>query len=249
MGGQVTTTKATKKKMGRPARGDEPAYNAEELDRLLVHGDHVDLGKGEVTVVYPSFRELSLKYGCSVSTIADYAKAHNTARRRKAAGERLRVRADERFVEKRADAIAVTRDDEIRILDTFVRKFEEALLEGRVRCDNIADFNTALRLKQLLMGDADSRSELNVTVSLQALQTRHLESIRRMEVVNTAETGEATGVVRESGAPQLPADTRVMDWMSGLRVEDEPLAAPVAVEPPRSELKRRVTEFGREDSY
>ena len=247
----MTTSKTTrKKKTGRPAKGDEPAYNAEELDRLLVHGDHVDLGKGEVTVVFPSFRELSLKFGCSVSTIADYAKAHNTAGRRKAAGERLRLRADEKLVEKRADAIAVTRDDEIRIIDTFIRKFEEALIEGRVRCDNIADFNTALRLKQLLMGDADSRSELNVTVSLQALQTRHLESIRRMEVVNTAETGEATGVLREPEPPQLSADTRVMDWMSGLQAEAEPLL-PVsgAVAPARSELERRVAEFGREDSY
>jgi hypothetical protein len=220
-----------KRKTGRPAKGDAPAYNAEELDRLLVHGDHVELDNGEITVVYPTFRELALQYGCSVSTIADYAKAHNTARRRKAAAERLRVRADEKLVEKRAEAIAVTRDDEIRIIDTYIRKFEEALLEGRVRCDNIADFNTALRLKQLLMGDADSRSELNVTVSLQALQTRHLESIRRMEVVNAAETGESTGA-RELRATPLPADTQALDWMSGMQVESEPLPA-VAVDPPR----------------
>jgi hypothetical protein len=194
----------------------------------------VELDNGEITVVYPTFRELALQYGCSLSTIADYAKAHNTARRRKAAAERLRVRADEKLVEKRAEAIAVTRDDEIRIIDTFIRKFEEALLEGRVRCDNITDFNTALRLKQLLMGDADSRSELNVTVSLQALQARHLESIRRMEVVNAAETGEATGA-REPRATPLPADTQAMDWMSGMQVESEPLSTLVAVDSPRGE--------------
>lgn len=244
----MTKAKPARNKTGRPAKGDEPAYNAEELDRLLVHGDHVELDNGEISVVYPTFRELALRYGCSLSTIADYAKAHNTARRRKGAGDRLRVRSDEKLVEKRAEAIAVTRDDEIRIIDTYIRNFEEALREGRVRCDNIADFNTALRLKQLLMGDADSRSELNVTVSLQALQTRHLESIRRVEVLDTAETGE-TRAVPEQEAPRLSADTRVMDWMSGMQVDAEPPSAPDVVVPPRSELERRVTEFGRQDSY
>jgi len=237
------------KKTGRPAKGDAPAYNAEELDRLLVHGEHVDLENGEITVVYPTFRELSLRYGCSLSTIADYAKAHNCAQRRKGSADRLRIRSDQKLVEMRADALAVTRDDELRIIDTFIRKFEEALLEGRVRCDNIADFNTALRLKQLLMGDADSRSEINLTVSLQALQTRHQESIRRMEIVNVAETGEASGAASEQDAPRLSADTRVTDWISGLQVEGELLPAPEAVAPPRSELERRVTEFGRQDSY
>ena len=244
----MTKAVPAKNKPGRPAKGDEPAYNAEELDRMLVHGDHVDLGDGEFKIVYPTFRELALRYGCSLSTISEYAKAHNTARRRKTAGDRVRVRSDAKLADLRADAIAVTRDDEIRILDTFIRKFEEALIEGRVRCDNIADFNTALRLKQLLLGDADSRSELNVTVSLQALQSRHLESIRRMEVVNVAETGE-TSAHAQPGAAQLSADTRVTDWMSGLQVDGEPLSAPIAVAPHQSELELRTAEFSRVDSY
>jgi hypothetical protein len=240
-------TAKTTKKAGRPAKGDEPPYNVEELDRLLVHGEHVEVDKGEIKVVYPTFRELALRYGCSLSTISDYAKAHNTARRRKAAGDRLRILSDAKLTELRADAVAITRDDEIRIIDTFIAQFEKALAEGRVRCDNIADFNTALRLKQLLMGDADSRSELNVTVSLQALQARHLESMRRVEVVHAAETGEAARA-REPETPALPADAQVIDWMSGMQVEGE---APVLVgiTPPRSELERRTTEFGREDSY
>jgi len=224
----VKTEKSAKRKAGRPAKGDAPPYNVEELDRLLVHGDHVELEGGQITVVYPSFRELALRYECSVSTISDYAKAHNTAQRRKAAADHLRVRSDQKLSELRATAVAITRDDEIRIIDTYIAQFEKALAEGRVRCDNIADLNTALRLKQLLMGDADSRSELNVIVSLQTLQARHNESLRRMQVVNAPEAGVETETP-ESPAPQLSAGTPEVDWMPNHPLEGESLPVPEMV--------------------
>lgn len=187
-------------KAGRPKKADGPAFLSEELDHLLVHGEHVELEAGKVSVVYPSYRELAVRYGCSQSVIADYAKAHNCAARRKEANARLHLRADEKIVEERAEAIAMTVAAQIRILDDYITQFDKALSEGRVRCDNLADLNTALRLRQFLLGEADSRSELHVTVSLEALQARHLEARRRVDVLDATETGEVGAVAA------LPAD-------------------------------------------
>ncbi len=206
----MTTSKAMKNKTGRPSKGDAHAYNVEELDRLLVHGDHVELEDGQITVVYPTFRELALRYGCSLSTISDYAKAHNTARRRKAAADHLRVRSDQKLSELRADAVSLTKEDQLRILDTYIAQFEKALAEGRVRCDSVADLNTALRLKQFMLGEADSRSEVNVAISLEALQVRHRDAVRRIQVRDVRESGENIPV----GA--LEADTQDDALVGGL---------------------------------
>lgn len=176
--------------VGRPRKGEGPRVPYEELDRILVFGEVVPCEDGTgTTVVYPSYRELAERYGVSHSVVADYAKSRNVRNRRKEAQARIQAKAEHKLVELRSDAIAYSKDDELRIIDTYLAGFESALAEKRVRFDNPADFNTMVRLKEFVMGNADSRSEVHASLSLESLQARHRAVIRVTET-SPAERGE-----------------------------------------------------------
>ncbi len=179
------------RKNGRPAKGDPPRVPYEELDRILVFGEVVTCEDGESsTVQYPSYRDLARRYGVCNSVIARYAKKHNCMRRREQARARIAVETDKKMVELRATAIALSRDDELRIIDTYLAGFEGALAEGRVRLDNPTDFNTMVRLKEFIQGGADSRQEIHAALSLEDIQARHRRMLKTVEAASTAERGE-----------------------------------------------------------
>jgi hypothetical protein len=175
---------------GRPRKSEGPRVPYEELDRILVFGEVVPCEDGNgTTVAYPSYRELADRYGVSNSVIAEYAKTHNVQRRRREAQARIQAKAENKLVEIRANAIALSKDDELRIIDGYLSGFEKALGEGRVRFDNPADFNTMVRLKEFVMGNADSRQEIHAALSLESLQARHRQAMRVSEA-SPAERGE-----------------------------------------------------------
>jgi len=196
--------------VGRPRKGEGPRVPYEELDRILVFGEVVPCEDGTgTTVVYPSYRELAERYGVSHSVVADYAKSRNVRNRRKEAQARIQAKAEHKLVELRSDAIAYSKDDELRIIDTYLAGFESALADKRVRFDNPADFNTMVRLKEFVMGNADSRSEVHASLSLESLQARHRAVIRVTET-SPAERGEverarlAEGTARHDESPPPP---------------------------------------------
>jgi hypothetical protein len=175
---------------GRPTKGEGPRVPYEELDKILVFGEVVPVGNGEETTVYfPSYRELAERYGVSSSVISDYAQSRNVQRRRKEAQARIQAKVEQKVVELRAKAIAYTKEDELRVIDSYLAGFEKAIAEQRVRFDNPADFNTMVRLKEFVMGNADSRQEIHASLSLEVLQTRHREMMRAVHV-SSAERGE-----------------------------------------------------------
>jgi hypothetical protein len=175
---------------GRPRKSEGPRVPYEEVDRILVFGEVVPCEDGNgTTVVYPSYRELAERYGVSNSVIAEYAKTHNVQRRRREAQARIQAKAENKLVEMRATAIALSKDDELRIIDGYLSGFEKALGEGRVRFDNPADFNTMVRLKEFVMGNADSRQEIHAALSLESLQARHRQ-VMRVADASSAERGE-----------------------------------------------------------
>jgi hypothetical protein len=179
-----------KNRGGRPRKSEGPRVPYEELDRILVFGEVVPCEDGNgTTVQFPSYRELADRYGVSHSVIAEYAKTHNAQRRRKEAQSRIQAKAENKLVELRASAIALSKDDELRIIDRYLGGFEDALSEGRVRFDNPADFNTMVRLKEFVLGNADSRQEIHASLSLESLQTRHRQMLRTVEA-SPAERGE-----------------------------------------------------------
>ena len=170
------TSKRTK---GRPHKSEAPALPAAEVDRLLVFGESVTCKDGESqTIIYPSYSELARRYEVSSSLIAKYSKEHSCLRRREQNKARIEAQVDQKLVELRSTAIALSKDDELRIIDSYLLQFEKALAEERVRIDSPGDFNTMLRLKNFILGGADSRQEVHATLTLQSMQERHRTMMR-----------------------------------------------------------------------
>lgn len=201
-----------RRRPGRPHKADAPLIPFEELDRLLVFGEVKQLDDGSSTTVYPTHRVLAERYSVAPSVIASYAKSHNCTRRREEAVARISARADEKLIEARASALAVSKDDTVRMIDGYLLNYEKALLEGRVRFDNPTDFNTMVRLKEYVLGGPDSRQELHAALSLESLQQRHARMLREL---NEA-TPELTGVV-ETERPSEPAQ-----FSAGRSIADPP---------------------------
>ena len=205
----------TTRAKGRPPKGAAPALPGEEVDRLLVFGEVVtcDDGKSQ-TVAYPSYRDIAERFGVSTTLVAKYAKDHNCIRRRSQAQARIQAQADQKLVELRATAVALSKDDELRIIDSYLAGFEKALSEGRVRFDNPGDFNTMVRLKEFVMGGADSRQEIHASLSLEDIQARHQRMIRVVNEAGVPARGELPGptsgvvldahAIEASGPPRGP---------------------------------------------
>ncbi|WP_426749936.1 AT hook motif domain protein [Myxococcus sp. Y35] len=178
------------RKSGRPLKSAEPALPRQELDKALVFGDVKALPDGSTMTSYASYRELAERFGVATSLIANYSREHNCLRRREEAKTRIATKADQKLIELRATAIAVSKDDALKMIDGYLLGFEEALAEGRVRVDNPTDFNTMVRLKEFVMGGADSRQELHASFSLEGLQARHAQALRVARETTPAERGE-----------------------------------------------------------
>ena len=188
--------------LGRPRKSEGPRVPYEEVDRILVFGEVIKNPDGEGTIVYfPTYRELADRYNVSHSVIAEYAKTRNIQRRRKETHARVQAKVEQKLIEHRANAIALTKDDELRIIDSYLMGFEKALSEERVRFDNPADFNTMVRLKEFVLGNADSRQEIHATLSLESLQSKHKHMMRTVDAT-PAECGE---IERRSLASSVPA--------------------------------------------
>lgn len=183
------------RKSGRPRRGEPPRLPAEEVDRLLVFGEVVPCENGEgTTVKYPSYRELAERFGCAHSLIAEFSKKNQCRRRREEARARATAQADAKLVELRATTMAMSRDDELRIVDACIARFEKALAEERIQLSSASDINTLLRLKEYLQGGADSRSEVQTHISLEGLQARHQQQLRAARETIPEERGEVAAL-------------------------------------------------------
>lgn len=219
MADKSQTETETSDKKGRPRKGDGPSFPAEVVDRLLVHGEPVpitDSAVGQIEGVrYPSYREIASRYGVSHSLIARYAKQHNCLARREETKNSARQLSDEKLVEQRANVMAFSRDDQVRTIDRYLLQFEEAVAEGRVRFDNPSDFNLLCRLRAFLMGEAESRHEVQSGMpTLEELQQRYKEM--------REEWGRATPEERE----QLPEHLYGFDGVARSKAGNGKDAAP-----------------------
>jgi hypothetical protein len=225
-----------KAKAKRPKRADTPVVPWPEVDRLLVHGEKVKLeGTEGHARRYPSFAELGERYGVSRTRIWQYASQHNCMERRKESAARELIRYDRIITERRAAARALGTQDVVEVVDDYIRGFKQAVSDGKVRMDSPGDLDRLVRLKELVTGGADSRSELQGGLTLEAIQARHRKlrgQVERMtaELAGTelraAEPGGAgSGVVgadaTSDGAPLAP-QCELRDELDGEeRVDDE----------------------------
>ena len=103
----------------------------EDLYRLLVFGEQRLCEDGESTTqFFPSYRELAERYGVAHSLIAQYSRKHNCLRRREQAQSRISAKVEAKIIEARATALALEKEDALRMIDTFLLEFEEALNES-----------------------------------------------------------------------------------------------------------------------
>jgi hypothetical protein len=178
-----------KRKPGRPARIDSPHVPWNEVDNALVLGERVELPNGAKSTIYPSARSLARRYGVAHSAIVRYSQDHHCERRRETAQQRLIQKTEEKVIELRATAAAVSKEDVLRMIDKFLQKFEKAVDEDRVRYDVPADFNTLVRLREYVNGGPDSRQESTTAITLESLQERHARMLKAMSEASPAEMG------------------------------------------------------------
>lgn len=184
---------------GRPRKADAPIVPYEEVDRLLVFGELVQLQDGGTTTLYPTYRELADRYGVAPSIIATYSKSRDCLRRRERARARIESRTESKLIELRSDALSIGKEDVVALIDTYLMQFKQALSEGRVRADNPTDVNTLVRLREFVLGGADSRQDIRATLSLDSLQERYARAQR----AHHERTREQTGFL---DSHSLPAD-------------------------------------------
>lgn len=185
----------TKPKRGRPRRGDRPPIPWDEIEKAYVCGEIVrQLDDGSFERNYPSIRELAKKFGVHRSLVGYHSRRHNWPSRRQDFRTQLRTEIQQ----IRAKARALSTEDAVGILDAYLEKFRAAVDEGHVRVDSIADFNTAMRLKEFLLGGADSRQEIQGALTLEEMQARH----RRLRDELAGLEPELAGVVPGNGAAE-----------------------------------------------
>ena len=187
----ITSTAKSSRARGRPRRADAPIVPWDEVDRLLVFGERVkDEATGRESVSFPSYMELAARYGVSKSRIGQYATRGKCLKRREEAHLREQARYDQKVSERRAEARALGTEDVVRIIDGYIDGFRKAVDEGKVRFDSPADLDRLVRLKELMLGNADSRQEIQGGLTLDAIQQRH----QRLRGQLDALTPELAGV-------------------------------------------------------
>jgi hypothetical protein len=155
-----------------------------------VFGERVNVeSSGREVVSFPSYTELAARYGVSKSRIGQYAKRSKCLRRRAETHDREQARYEQKVVERRAEARALGTEDVVRIIDGYIEGFSKAVDEGKVRFDSPADLDRLVRLKELMLGNADSRQEIQGGLTLDAIQERH----RKLRVQEDALTPELAG--------------------------------------------------------
>ena len=179
------------RRTGRPRNADRLVVPWEEVDQLLVFGEKVrDEETGHETIRYPSYRELGRRYGVSGSLIARYSSQRRCMERREENRVRQQIRFEQKVIEKCTEARAISAAEAVAIVDDYIRRFREALDDGRVRADGASDFNTMMRLKAFLEGKADSRQEVHGMITLEDMQARHRALRAQLEALDPAVTGE-----------------------------------------------------------
>jgi hypothetical protein len=187
------TPPKAKRGTGRPRRGEEPKIPWPTVDAALVHGErHADPDTGQEVVRYPSLVELASRYGVTRTRMWKYAHKHNVYERRKEAQLRTQARTDAKLIEKNADSQAVASADAVKIVNLFLDRFEIELREGRVRTDSPSDFDRLARLRELLIGGADARTELTGGLTLEAIQARHRQLRVQVEGMSPELAGTAS---------------------------------------------------------
>lgn len=176
---------------GRPKTGEEH-YDRAELDRLLVDGLRiVDPKTGVARMVRLSHRTIAQRLGISRGTVAAHAKKRNCTERREQAKLLEQRETDAAIATHVATQSAVSMVDILTTIDTLWRHTAADVDKGKLRAQNMVDVNTLARLKSFLQGGADSRMEIQGSITLEAMQRTHRDVVTTSAVWTPEMAGES----------------------------------------------------------
>jgi AcrR family transcriptional regulator len=194
--------------VGRLHHTEPPRYSVETLDRLLVFGEPYAAPDGTVSVRYPANKEIAERLGISHGTVVKHWRKQHCGRRRAEARARIAARVEEKLVEQTAEQIALSRERIVHVVDKFLGRFEMAIDDGTARTDLPADFERLVRLREFLLGNAESRTAVEQTLSLDMAQQQHAQVLRDVDEATAAEMGlviDTTAVEVIAPATPVPA--------------------------------------------
>ena len=193
-----------KRPRGRPKKADAPVVPWDEVDRVLVFGEVVkDPDTGREAVKFPSLADLGARYGVSRNRVWQYASKARCYERREEARLKAQARFEQKVVEKVAEARALATADVVAVVDDYIRGFRQSVEDGKVRFDSPADLDRLVRLKELLVGNADSRQELRGGLTLDAIQERHHRLRTQLDALTPELEGTATDEGGTDGEPAV----------------------------------------------
>jgi hypothetical protein len=196
----VTPAQPSKRPRGRPRRADAPVVPWDEVDRLLVFGEKVkNTETGVEAVKFPSLAALGERYGVSRNRVWQYASKANCLKRREEMLLKTRAAYERKVVERRAEARALGTEDVVQIIDGYIEGFRKAVDEEKVRFDSPADLDRLVRLKELMLGNADSRQEIQGGLTLDAIQQRHQKLRAQVDALTPELAGTAADNPEGSG--------------------------------------------------
>ena len=191
---------------GRPKRADSPVVPWDEVDRLLIFGEPAkDPRTGQEAVKFPSLADLAKRYGVSRNLIWRYADRAKCFARRDEARLKTQARFEQKVIEQAASARALASSDVASIVDAYIGEFRKSLDEGKVRTDSPSDLDRLVRLKELVTGGPDSRTELRGELTLEAIQLRHRRLRGQVEAMTpelAGTQGDGAGDERDVGGEE-----------------------------------------------
>lgn len=168
--GKKAEETSTRRGTGRPKGRHDPNIDWEAIENEYVWGETISRKPdGTYLRKYPTLLQIGEKYGVSKSLVHYYAKKKGWEERRLSAISTTKEEFDKEMAKSRARETV----EAVEVLDQWLLQFVDNVRTKKVRADAISDLNTVVRLKQFLKGEADTRSEQNVIVSLEQLQARH----------------------------------------------------------------------------
>jgi hypothetical protein len=216
---EETEAKTSKKKRprGRPKGRFDPRLDWDKIETEFIHGISQGPTKKGAKVArhWPTYRELSERHGVSPSLVHRKAKRYGWDERRDLTQKAFTSALDAYI----AKAAALSTAEQVQYIDEYIRRFGQNIRKGKVRADVFLDLDKATRLREFLLGNADSRTENNNLIKLDALQSRFKDRQIDKRAQAEAEAAAAiAGVV--TNADPIPIEAE--------QIEGDPFLLPPA---------------------
>ncbi len=155
---------------GRPRGRFDPRLDWDLIEREYVTGIAGEPTNSSHVAArhWPTFRELGARHDVSHARVHQKSKRYQWKQRREIAKQNYAIHLDEAIVK----AAALSTAEQVGYLDDYIRRFGRSIQEGKVRVDVITDLDRAARLREFLLGNADTRTESNHKLSLVTMQER-----------------------------------------------------------------------------